>query len=186
MMIRAVIAVLPAFLVVGPAAPLTWSPPPNPSTPTLTETLEWLRVRMTDERTDNVGLHIRTAFEAEGCRVRLSKTVGAVLIHTASFSLPDIGSVDVVEGSHGTEVRWTDTYLKFRAVKGEARITQGEVASLADPGLHLRPTPALSWHLGAVPSGSSTAENRELGMRLRKAFVHAVELCGGAITKEPF
>lgn len=172
------------------AALAPWASPTSSQAPSqgassarFAETIEWIKSKIDGERTDNVGIHITTRLSADGCRVSFSKVGGTLTLQVGRFFLKDIAYIDVADQPVGT--RWMGAFLVFRTADSKALITEGG-QSLGQGGLVERPTTSFRWHLGSVPVGTSTAELRELGTRLRNAFVHAVELCGGTIKKEPF
>lgn len=153
------------------------------SGPSLTETLEWIRSRIDADWTDTTGVKLRTRFRGEGCRASFRKDGGTLTLSTAAFNLKDIGYLAVLDRPVGT--LWTGTFLVFKTATGQSGIARGEL-SAADGRLSERSAASFDWHLGSVPIRSSAADLHEIGNRLRNAFTRAVELCGGAIKKEPF
>ena len=153
------------------------------STPTYAETIEWIRGRTTSEELDAIGIRIRRTFVTENCRVELKRYGGALPLISGSFNLKDIAYLDVADRPVGT--LWTGVFLIFRARNGEATIRRGDLVP-ATGQLAERASSSFEWHLGSSPAGRSPVELRELGSRLRNAFSHAIELCGGALLKEPF
>lgn len=156
----------------------------------LAETLDWIRERLTTE-TRPAGIRVKTEFGAEGCKVSFVKTSDAIprvskeplpLLVGVSL-LNEIAYIDVVDEPVG--VQWMGTSLVFRTANGQARLSVSDL-DLKAGRLVDRTASSFKWHLGSVPATVSTAENRQVATRLRAAFVHAVELCGGSIKKEPF
>jgi hypothetical protein len=172
-----------ALLIAAPVSSIVAQGLQSTSNATLQETLVWIRSKIAGERIDAVGLRIQTDFGADSCQVYFKKYGGALPLASGKFLLSDIGSVDVKDQPVGAT--WTGTFLVFHTADGSNHITRGD-QTLRQANLAERSSSTFEWHLGSVARGGSTKDLRELGDRLRNAFVHAIGLCGGRIAKEPF
>jgi hypothetical protein len=164
------------------SAALGISEPQTPAAPkaNLHDTLESIRLRIDDERTDNLGVHQRMTFAANGCAVTFRHEGGSVMLSAGSFDLKDISFIDVVDRPVGTQ--FTGTFLVFKTAEASQTIAVNEW-SITDDHLHPRMASSFNWWLGSVPADASASakDQHDRGLKLASLFSDAIGLCGGTV-----
>lgn len=178
---RALLVVLGIFGGWQSAVQSPINPQPSPS---LDETLQWVKSRLDDDHVDLTGIRLVTSFAYQGCDVTLLKTGGRATLIRAAFNLKSLSYLRVRTDPRGSNT--VGTSLVFQT-DGTRSIQVIEPAQAQMAGL--KPTTQLEsqlpWQIGAVAAGTDNSYV-ELGQRLINALSHAVDLCGGKIRKEPF
>ena len=145
--------------------------------PSLDDTMDWLDSTIESDTIDPSGVRIRRQFFHTGCRVRLTRTGGQLLLVEARFDLKQVTRLALREAPSGR--LWTNVYLQFRT-SDAARINVNSLSGGRES------VQSFDWMLGFVRAGTSTKAHLDLGQRLVNAFTHAVTQCGGSIRQEPF